>query len=128
MAKTVLVVDDDPQVAVIVRAVLEAAGFEASISHNGADCLAAIETRLPDLIILDVAMPVMDGIEVLRAIRGRPETRNLPVIVLSARTEDLDVAVGRAAGADLYLTKPFTSEELVTATKQLLGATDELEQ
>ena len=128
MAKIVSVVDDDPQVVVIVRAVLEAAGFEVAISPDGADCLAAIERRLPDLIIMDVVMPGMNGIEVLRAIRGRPETSNIPVIVLSARTEDLDLAVARAAGADLYLTKPFTSEELVAATKQLLGVTEELDQ
>lgn len=128
MAKIVSVVDDDPQVVVIVRAVLEAAGFEVAISPDGADCLAAIERRLPDLIIMDVVMPGMNGIEVLHAIRGRPETSNIPVIVLSARTEDLDLAVARAAGADLYLTKPFTSEELVAATKQLLGVTEELDQ
>ncbi len=128
MAKIVSVVDDDPQVVVIVRAVLEAAGFEVAISPDGADCLAAIERRLPDLIIMDVVMPGMNGIEVLHAIRGRPETSNIPVIVLSARTEDLDLAVARAAGADLYLAKPFTSEELVAATKQLLGVTEELDQ
>jgi DNA-binding response OmpR family regulator len=125
MAKRVLVVDDDPQVVVIARVVLEQAGFEVMVASDGAECLDMIAKQRPGLVILDVAMPVMNGIEALRAIRQGPDTTTLPVIVLSARTEDRDVAVGQAAGADLYLAKPFTPEELTAAVNRLLDMAGE---
>jgi two-component system phosphate regulon response regulator PhoB len=79
-----------------------------------------ISQQRPSLVILDVAMPVMNGIEALRAIRNRPEAATLPVIVLSAQADDGDVAVGRAAGADLYLTKPSPAEEVTAAVNRFL--------
>ena len=91
---------------------------------NGAECLLAVASLRPDLIVLDISMPVMDGFQVLRVLREKPETERVPVIMLTARTEDADVAQGWRAGADLYLTKPFEVQELVVAALRLLGEDD----
>jgi two-component system alkaline phosphatase synthesis response regulator PhoP len=123
--KSILVVDDDPLIVVIVRSVLEQEGFQVAVAASGAECLEAVAKQPPDLLVLDIAMPVMNGVETLRVVREQPQTADLPVIVLSARTGERDVAIGQAAGANLYLPKPFTPEELVAATRQLLGAAEE---
>ena len=123
MAKRVLVVDDDPQVVKIIQRALEREGLEVAVATNGAEALLAIGRQRPDLVILDVVMPVMDGFQALRALREKPETKDLPVLMLTARSEDRDVARGWTAGVDLYLTKPFTMEELLTATRRMLEVT-----
>lgn len=120
MAKRVLVVDDDPGVVKLVRATLRAEGLEVSGAGDGEECLREVEAQRPDVIILDVMMPVLDGFETFRLLRAKPETAGIPVIMLTARKTDAEVVEGLLSGVDLYLTKPFEAKELVAATRRML--------
>jgi len=120
MARRVLVVDDDPLILRALTGVLEREGMEVDTSKDGAECLQAISAHPPDLVILDVAMPVMDGFQALRALREKEETKHIPVIMLTARREDRDVLRGWMTGVDLYLTKPFGADDLLVAVRRLL--------
>jgi DNA-binding response OmpR family regulator len=119
--KKVLVVDDDPLIRKAVRLVVEGEGADVSTADNGAECLLAVGAEAPDLVILDVSMPVMDGLQALRALRENTDTRDLPVIMLTARDDDSDVAQGWVHGVDLYLTKPFETGELRLALRRMLA-------
>jgi two-component system alkaline phosphatase synthesis response regulator PhoP/two-component system response regulator VicR len=121
--KKVLVVDDDPSMRRIVERVLQLDELEVATAANGAECLIAVGGQLPDLIILDVNMPVMDGLQALRALRENAATRNVPVIMLTARDSDDDVARGWMTGVDLYLTKPFELRQLRLAVRRALEVT-----
>jgi DNA-binding response OmpR family regulator len=109
-APLVLVADDDADILSLVRLRLERSGYTVVSARNGAEALALALDRSPDLAILDVSMPELTGIEVTR--RLREEHRTMPVILLTARARDVDVADGAAAGADVYVTKPFSPQEL----------------
>jgi DNA-binding response OmpR family regulator len=120
MQKRVLVVDDHPPTVRLIRKALEQEGVRVTSARNGAECLLAIEDERPDLLILDVIMPVLDGFQTLRVLREREETKDLRVIVLSIRSDDQDILKGLSTGADIYVTKPFKMEELLLAAKRLL--------
>jgi DNA-binding response OmpR family regulator len=120
VARRVLVVDDDPGVVRLVRANLQVEGFEVTAAANGAECLLAVDAQYPDLIILDVMMPVLDGFQTLRLLKEKPETASIPIIMLTVRGSDADVLHGWANGVDLYLTKPFETSELIASTKRIL--------
>jgi CheY-like chemotaxis protein len=122
MGKRVLVVDDQPATVDLIRDALVREGFSVISARNGAECLRKVEAHQPDLVILDIVMPVMDGLKALRALRGNPETENLPVIVLTVRTKEADIRAGQLAGADLYLTKPCKIHDLVTSVRRTLGS------
>jgi DNA-binding response OmpR family regulator len=127
MARRVLVVDDEPPTVQLIRTALEREGLEVGTAGNGAEALLAIESDPPDLVILDVIMPVVDGFETLRLLRKNPKTKALPVIMLTARREDEDVLQGWMTGVDLYLTKPFEIDDLLLAAKRILSAAGEAE-
>ena len=118
--KRVLVADDDPDILKIVAANLRAEGFEVDAVSNGLEAQARAVRTLPDLIVLDVTMPGRDGLEVLTALRGRPDTRDIPVVLLTARSSDSDVWEGWKAGAAYYLTKPFETDQLVQFVNSVL--------
>jgi two-component system alkaline phosphatase synthesis response regulator PhoP len=118
----VLVVDDHPPVVIIIRKVLEGGGFRVLSARTGDECLAAVHAEQPDLLILDLVMPGMDGLEVLRTLRQDPATRHLPVIVLTAWRGDGEGPNGWLGVADRYLTKPFRTAELVAAVEEVLAA------
>ncbi len=120
MKPTVLVVDDEPRILRFVRAELESAGFRVVTASEGSSALEAVETEVPDLVVLDVIMPGMDGFEVLRRLRGR---RAVPVILLTARGNDADKVRGLDLGADDYLTKPFSPDELSARIRAVLRRT-----
>jgi DNA-binding response OmpR family regulator len=124
MAKHVLVVDDELATAKMVKLALEGEGLDVSTAANGAECLLQVSTSRPDLVILDVTMPVLDGFETLRALRQREATKDLPVIMLTARAAAEDVLRGWSTGVDMYLAKPFSIEELLAATRRLLAGTE----
>lgn len=115
-----LVVDDEPRILRFVRAELESAGFRVVTASEGNSALEAVETEVPDLVVLDVIMPGMDGFEVLRRLRGR---RAVPVILLTARGNDADKVRGLDLGADDYLTKPFSPDELSARIRAVLRRT-----
>jgi len=124
MAKRVLVVDDEPAIVQTARLALEAEGWEVVTASNGAECLLQVESDQPDLVVLDVNMPVLNGFEALRVLRQQDGTRELPVIMLTVRAADGDVLRGWSTGVDLYLTKPFSVDVLVSAVRRMLAATE----
>ncbi len=120
MGQTVLVVDDHPPTVELIKDALTPQGFEVISAHNGAECLVAVDEQRPDLVILDVHMPVLNGLDALRLLRQRLHEQNLPVIVLSGRSSFPEVRSAWKSGADIYLTKPVRIGALVAAVKWLL--------
>ena len=116
----VLVIEDDDALATLVQYNLEKEGYRVVIAADGEEGMLQIEERLPDLVLLDWMLPKLSGIEVCRRIRGRPETRNLPVIMLTARGEETDRVRGLDTGADDYMTKPFSMVELNARIRAVL--------
>jgi DNA-binding response OmpR family regulator len=121
LAATVLVVEDDEMVADVVRVNLEAEGFEVVHAPNGAAGLAAIAQRRPDLVLLDVMMPEIDGWAVLTQLREDQATRDLPVIMLTAKAMPADQVRGYNLGADGYVPKPFASADLIEKVHHVLA-------
>jgi CheY-like chemotaxis protein len=109
----VLVVDDNEDSVRIVQAIVRSAGFEVTTARNGKEALDAVNAAVPELIIMDVMMPEMDGFEALKTLRSAPRTARIPVILLTAKAEDGDVMSGYKSGADYYITKPFTAKQLL---------------
>ncbi len=116
----VLVVEDDPDIAQLVAHYLEKAGFAAELLANGRDALAAIAARPPDVVVLDLMLPQVDGLEICRVVRGNAATAAIPIIMLTARAEESDRIVGLEIGADDYLGKPFSPNELVARVRALV--------
>ena len=116
----VLVVEDDPDIAHLVAHYLEKAGFSAELLANGRDALATIAARPPDVVVLDLMLPQVDGLEICRVIRGNQATAAIPIIMLTARAEESDRIVGLEIGADDYLAKPFSPNELVARVRALV--------
>lgn len=127
MNRRVLVVDDNVETVKVIQEALERAGFSVVSAQNGAECLVAVDERQPDLVILDVHMPVLNGLDALRLLRQRPDMDDLPVIILSGKDEYTDVRAGWGAGADLYLTKPLRLGAVVAAARWMLGDGDRVD-
>ncbi len=119
--KTILVVDDAPNIVELLRMYLEGAGYATLTATDGPTAVELHRRHRPDLVILDVMLPGMDGFEVCRAIRREADT---PVLMLTARTDDVDAIVGLELGADDYVTKPFNPRALVARVKAILRRTD----
>jgi diguanylate cyclase (GGDEF)-like protein len=117
---TILVVDDDAEMAAFVEANLQIEGFEVLLAHDGAEALELISTTLPDLALLDVMMPKVDGIEVVRRLRSAASTSSLPVIMLTSSWQPTDKVIALTAGADDYMVKPFDTLELVARVRSTL--------
>jgi two-component system KDP operon response regulator KdpE len=116
----VLVVDDEASIVRLLRATLEADGFAVATADRGVKALNIINTERPDLVVLDVMMPEMDGFETLRRIRSQSQVPRVPVIMLTARTGDIDKLQGFQSGADDYVTKPFNPDELLARITAVL--------
>jgi two-component system, OmpR family, alkaline phosphatase synthesis response regulator PhoP len=110
--RSVLVVDDEPNIRAMVRDLLELSGYDVREAPNGAEALQALEAERPDCMVLDIMMPGLSGIDVLAAIRSRPELESLPVLLLSAAGDDQTTWEGWRAGANCYITKPFDPDRL----------------
>lgn len=121
--RSVLVVDDEPNVRSLVRDVLELNGYEVREACNGNDALTAVEADVPDCVVMDVMMPGLSGIDVLAELRRRPVLDSLPVLLLSAAGDDEATWEGWRAGANCYLTKPF-DPDMLTAWLERLAADD----
>jgi len=120
MSAKILIVDDEPAQQQLLRYNIEKAGYDILLANNGKDALIIIEEVKPDLIVLDWMIPEASGIDVCHELRSRPETRLLPILMVSARGEEGDRALGLDSGADDYITKPFSPRELVSRIKALL--------
>ena len=119
--KTVLVVDDEPRIVQLARDYLENAGFVVLTAGDGASAVHAFRTRHPDLVVLDLGLPELDGLDVTRAIRAESAT---PIVMLTARDDELDKLLGLELGADDYITKPFSPRELVARVRAVLRRTE----
>lgn len=121
MSKRILIADDEPSIVAALEYLLQQGGYEVLIARNGDEALGLIEQRIPDLVLLDVMMPRKSGYEICSRIRDRAEWQHIKVIMLSAKGRDAEVAKGLAIGADLYITKPFSTRELMAKIDGLLG-------
>jgi two-component system, OmpR family, phosphate regulon response regulator PhoB len=123
----VLIVDDERDLAELVAFNLKQAGFETAVAHTGEEALALVKQRAPDLVLLDLMLPDLSGTEVCRQLKAGSKTRAVPVVMLTAKGEEMDRVVGFEVGADDYVTKPFSVRELVLRLKAVLrrfGAPD----
>ena len=121
MAKKVLIADDEPNIVAAIEFLLKQRGYDVYTAGDGSEALRAVERIVPDLVVLDVMMPQTSGYEVCQTIRKRPEWRHIKVLMLSAKGRDAEVVKGVAMGADLYVTKPFSTRELMARIDGLLG-------
>jgi phosphate regulon transcriptional regulator PhoB len=120
MNSTILIVEDEKDLAQLVSYNLEQAGFRTKIETNGADALSRAQKESPALILLDLMLPKMNGLEVCRLLRADPKTKAIPIIMLTAKGEEIDRVVGFEMGADDYIVKPFSPRELVLRVKAIL--------
>jgi DNA-binding response OmpR family regulator len=122
MPRKVLIADDEENIVTALEFLLQRRGYETRVAKNGDDALAEVERFAPDLVLLDVMMPRKSGYEVCERLRARPEWRHIKIIMLSAKGRDVEVSKGVSLGADLYITKPFSNQELVAKIDGLLAA------
>lgn len=126
--KRVLAVDDEKLIVLAIRHNLQLAGFEVIEAYDGREALEVIDRERPDLVILDVMMPELNGWDVLSCIRDDPELQDIPVIMLTALGQDSDEREGILRGADVYLTKPYEPQELVDLVQRLLRDDPDLDE
>jgi two-component system alkaline phosphatase synthesis response regulator PhoP len=120
MISSILIVDDEPSIAELIEFNLQKAGYHVLKADNGISALQLVRTDKPDLIILDLMIPGIDGMEVCRRLKGQQHTAGIPIIMLTAKNEEVDKIVGLELGADDYMTKPFSTRELVARVKAVL--------
>ena len=120
MSKKILVADDEPNIVAAVEFLLRRGGYEVHVAHDGEEALKLVEDCHPDLVLLDVMMPQKSGYEVCKRIRERADWRYIKIIMLSAKGRDAEVSKGLSTGADVYITKPFSTRELMDKISGLL--------
>lgn len=118
MAK-ILIVDDEQDIADLISYNLEKEGYSTIKAYDGGDVLKTVKTQKPDLMILDLMLPRMNGMDICRAIRANPETSHLPIIMLTAKSDEVDKIIGLEIGADDYMTKPFSVKELIARVRSI---------
>ena len=119
--KRILVCDDDPVILRLLQVNLELEGYEVLSAHHGEEAVRVATAELPDLVILDIMMPRMDGYQACQALKAQESTRDIPVVFLSAKAQHSDIERGRAFGVEDYLTKPFDPAELLEVIDRLAG-------
>lgn len=119
--KTILVVDDDPDVVTVVKGILHSEEYRVQCAYNGREVFTRLKEERPDLIVLDVKMPEMDGFEVLKRLKAAPETSSIPVILLTGKGQYHDMLTGYRLGTDYYMDKPFTSAQLINGVHLFLS-------
>jgi DNA-binding response OmpR family regulator len=120
MAQKILVAEDEPHIVLSLEFLLKEAGYEVTVATDGAAALALAESLVPDLLLLDVMLPGVDGFEVCRRVRESRRARNVRILMLTARGRESEMKKGLAAGADAYMTKPFATRELMGTIAGLL--------
>ncbi len=125
MAKKILVVDDERHIVRLVEVNLARAGYDVITAYDGVEALEKVKQENPDMIVLDVMMPRMDGFEVLKHLQADPDTQDIPVIMLTAKAQDADIFRGWSSGVSSYLTKPFNPRELLTFVERIFQSLEE---
>lgn len=125
MAAKILVCDDERYIVRLIQVNLEKQGYQVVTAFDGKEGLEKVKSEKPNLVVLDVMMPYMDGFEVLKHLKRDAETESLPVIMLTAKAQDRDVFEGYSYGADMYLTKPFNPQELISFVKRIISNKDD---
>ena len=125
MPKEILIVDDEPSIVVPIQFLMEQQGYIVMVAENGESALDIIYKYKPDLILLDIMLPSIDGYEVCEIVRLDPRYRDIKIIFLTAKGREVEIAKGLALGADAYITKPFSNTELVSKVQELLANTHE---
>ncbi|XKH61375.1 response regulator [Halomonas sediminis] len=120
----VLVVDDEPNIVLSLEFLMEQAGFDVVTAEDGESALACVKDTVPDLILLDISLPGISGFDVLEQLRADSDKAHLPIIMLTAHGREIEREKGMALGADDYITKPFSTQALVSKVKALLAETD----
>ena len=121
MGKKILIADDEPNIVVSLEFLMKQRGYEVRVVNDGAEALKAVGDFRPDLILLDVMMPSVSGYDVCQKVRENPDWQGIRIIMLSAKGRDIEVTKGIAVGADAYVTKPFSTRELIAKVGELLG-------
>lgn len=121
MAHKILIVDDEPNIVISLEFLMKKEGFEIAVANDGDEALAKVASFAPDLMLLDVMMPKKSGFEVCEVLRADNTNATLKIVMLTAKGRDTEVAKGLAIGADAYITKPFSTKELVAKVKSMLG-------
>ena len=122
MSHKILIVDDEPNIVISLEFLMKKEGFQIAVAGDGEEALAKVASFAPDLLLLDVMMPKKSGFEVCEALRADPANSALKIVMLTAKGRETEVAKGSAIGADAYVTKPFSTKDLVVRVKELLGA------
>jgi len=121
MAKKVLIVDDEPSIIVALQFLMEQNGYETLVAFSGEEAMETIARQHPNLILLDIMLPVVDGFEVCQRVRENPEWKDIRIVLVTALGSEANAAKGLALGADAYITKPFANADLVAKVKELLA-------
>ena len=121
MPKKVLIADDEPNIVISLEFLMQRGGYEVLKAADGDEALRELSDKKPDLVLLDVMLPLRDGFEVCQTIRADPALKHVKIVMLTAKGREFEVAKGLALGADLYITKPFATRELLASVRQLLG-------
>jgi DNA-binding response OmpR family regulator len=125
MPKEILIVDDEPGIVVPVQFLMEQQGYRVMTAERGEDALDLIYQYKPDLVLLDIMLPGIDGYEICEIVRLNPDYRDVKIVFFTAKGRETEIAKGLALGADAYITKPYSNAELVAKIKELLEKTDE---
>jgi DNA-binding response OmpR family regulator len=121
MAKRILIADDEPNIVVSLEFLMKQRGYDIRVVSDGAEALKAVAEFHPDLILLDVMMPRVSGYDVCQKVRENPEWKDIKIVMLSAKGRDVEVTKGLAIGADAYVTKPFSTRDLIAKVGEMLG-------
>ena len=121
MGKKILIADDEPNIVVSLEFLMKQRGYVVKVVNTGEDALSAVAEFGPDLILLDVMMPRMSGYDLCQKVRENPAWKRIKIIMLSAKGRDVEVTKGMAVGADAYVTKPFSTKDLIAMVKEMLG-------
>ena len=120
--RKVLIADDEPNIVTALEFLLRRRGYDVQVATNGEEALAKVESYVPDVVLLDIMMPVKSGYEVCQRMRERPEWQHIKIVMLSAKGREAEVSKGISLGADLYITKPFSTQELIDAIDRFFDA------
>lgn len=121
MTQTVLIVDDEPNIVIPLQFLMEQNGYNVFVAETGEYAVEAIKNQKPDIILLDIMLPGLDGFEICRMIRETPEWQNIKIILVTAMSRDADITKGLSLGADAFIIKPFSNAKVVDKVKELLN-------